>query len=660
MHSFLACGMRPPRVLPMVFRLLGALVLCLPARATTMADADNYFRDQEWESAIQAYRAVLPDVKGDMAADALTRLGRALEALDKPDHAVLKYQRVETLDGVSGRRIYDARMRLGHLLISKSRFADAERVFEETIPRIREIAGSTAGIGWAREAQAASLAAYCRALAHEEPAFWIAPYTTFVTDTGARVFWVSRDAQPNGEVSVENGPQQVRVTAERRELRHAPGFFIHEAHLDGLHPATRHAYQVRMGEVQRSGSFKTAPVPGEAAPVRFTVYGDTQNRPFFHRQLSESMASEQPDFVLHTGDMVGPGSEWWAWKIEFFDPAASWLQHSPVFPSVGNHDGHMFYDPLFRGGGELYHRVRYGNIDIFILASYRGGSAGSDSRDAQLAWLEEELKNSTADWKLAVTHYPMISAGTAHWVNWGQEDFHPLFETYGMDFVLTGHTHVYRRFLPIATLDGQVVFHITSGGGASVGGDIGHEGQGEPFAPNPLTPVAAYALHYLVFEGSGNRLIMEARLRDGSVLDRLELEKKDGRYDETILADALDFQTARNKVRAYTALQAGHGRRNDRQAPARFTALDATGQRFKVQLENRLPDHVGDVRFEPAETTEWTFEPVTVAGDMPVRFEATAPRPLQSPRDLPLEVKISVLSERDLVPETFRITVSRD
>ncbi len=651
---------RQHTVLRIIYRLILLTVFCLPIVATAIDQANTYFREKQWEPAVSAYRQVLPDLSGDAAADTLTRLGRALENLDRPGEAAREYRRVETIEGVSGLSIYDARMRLGHLLLSQSDAGEAEKVFGETIPRIRDIAGSTAGIGWAREERAASLAAHSRALIHEDSGFWIAPYTTFVTDTSAHVYWVSRGEQPAGDVMVGSDQQQILVEAERRELRHAPGFFIHSARVKDLRPATRYSYQVRIGEAERSGSFKTAPIPGEPAPVRFTVYGDTQNRPDFHIQVSDSMAPEKPDFVLHTGDMVGPGSEWWAWKIEFFDPAASWLRHSPVYPSVGNHDGHMFYDPLFRGDNELYHSFTYGNIEIFIVASYRGGSVGSSNRDAQLAWLEQALKNSTADWKIAVTHYPMISAGTAHWVNWGQDDFHPLFEQYGMDFVLTGHTHVYRRFLPIVTGDGQAVFHITSGGGASVGGDFGHAGRGEPFAPNPLTPVAVHALHYLVFDVEGNRLTMEARLRDGTILDRLELEKEDGRYDATILADALDFQTARNKVRAYTALQADPGRRHNRQAPARFTARDDTGQRFNLQIENRLPEQVGAVRFEPATDSAWTFDPVIFRGNEPIRFDVTAPEPLGSPRDLPLDVRISLVSERNLVAETFRITVSRD
>ncbi len=655
-----ASTIRLQRVLHGIRRFTWLTILCLPIVATAIDQANTYFREKQWEPAVSAYRQVLPDLSGDAAAGALTNLGRALENLDRPGEAAREYRRVEALEGVSGRSIYDARMRLGHLLLSQSDAAEAEKVFGETIPRIRDIVGSTAGIGWAREERAASLAAHSRALMHEDSGFWIAPYTTFVTDTSAHVYWVSRDEQPAGDVMIESDQHQILVEAERRELRHAPGFFIHNARVKDLQPATRYAYQVRIGDAERSGSFKTAPIPGEPAPVRFTVYGDTQNRPDFHIQVSESMAPEKPDFVLHTGDMVGPGSEWWAWKIEFFDPAASCLRHSPVYPSVGNHDGHMFYDPLFRGDNELYHSFTYGNIEIFIVVSYRGGSVGSSNRDAQLAWLEQALKNSTADWKIAVTHYPMISAGTAHWVNWGQDDFHPLFETYGMDFVLTGHTHVYRRFLPIATDDGRAVFHITSGGGASVGGDFGHDGQGEPFAPNPLTPVAAYALHYLYFEIEGDQLVMEARLRDGTILDRLELEKKDGRYDNAILADALDFQTARDKVRAYTSLQSGSGRRNDRQTPARFEAKDDDGQIFSVHFENRLPERVGRVRFEPVADSPWEFDVVSFGGDEPITFDIVAPQPLDSPLDLPLDVRLTLESTRNLVAETFRVTVTRD
>merc|ERR1711862_734411 len=52
----------------------------------------------------------------------------------------------------------------------------------------------------------------------------------------------------------------------------------------------------------------------------------------------------------------------------------------------------------------------------------------------QMAWLEDGLSKSTADWQFIVTHFP-ANYPTLHELN-------PLYEKYGVDLVMSGHSHL--------------------------------------------------------------------------------------------------------------------------------------------------------------------------------------------------------------------------
>src|SRR5262245_15758611 len=53
--------------------------------------------------------------------------------------------------------------------------------------------------------------------------------------------------------------------------------------------------------------FKTAPLG--RANFQFAVFGDTRTRHDLHRRVIGAMSKTNPDFVLHTGDLVQDGRE---------------------------------------------------------------------------------------------------------------------------------------------------------------------------------------------------------------------------------------------------------------------------------------------------------------------------------------------------------------
>ena len=74
------------------------------------------------------------------------------------------------------------------------------------------------------------------------------------------------------------------------------------------------------------------------------------------------------------------------------------------------------------------------------------------SHAAQHQWLESELAaartNPGIDWIVVWMHYPVMS--TAGGSDLGlRQTFAPLFDRYGVDLVLTGHSHDYERMYPV-------------------------------------------------------------------------------------------------------------------------------------------------------------------------------------------------------------------
>ncbi|HEY0076250.1 MAG TPA: tartrate-resistant acid phosphatase type 5 family protein [Abditibacteriaceae bacterium] len=85
--------------------------------------------------------------------------------------------------------------------------------------------------------------------------------------------------------------------------------------------------------------------------------------------------------------------------------------------------------------------------------------------DAQLKWLEAELKNSKATWQIVVAHHPLFTDG-AHAPDTElvklREILLPLFKKYGVDTFLAGHDHNLQHVINPA----HPTTFIISGGGA--------------------------------------------------------------------------------------------------------------------------------------------------------------------------------------------------
>jgi len=63
----------------------------------------------------------------------------------------------------------------------------------------------------------------------------------------------------------------------------------------------------------------------------------------------------------------------------------------------------------------------------------------------QTSYLEEQLRNCSAKWKIVTCHHSVFSPARKRNFQFGRDEWKPLFDKYGVDLVLNGHDHTYAR-----------------------------------------------------------------------------------------------------------------------------------------------------------------------------------------------------------------------
>ncbi|MEJ2013476.1 MAG: metallophosphoesterase [Anaerolineales bacterium] len=331
------------------------------------------------------------------------------------------------------------------------------------------------------------------------------PFLQSVTTNSVWVVWETTSPIAG---QVEFGPDADlgHVVEENERVLH------HEVQLTGLKPYTLYYYRVDSGKV---AVFRTAAAPGDSG-FRFAVYGDTRSGDRVHRAIIRQMVDMQPDFILHTGDLVENGKAVSEWN-RFFNIEEPLLRIAPFYPTLGNHEehdsneiDHKYLDVFHLPGDELWYTFEYGNARFISLKVDGYPLREPFPDDEQLAWLESTLVGNDAQWLIVFFHIGVFTSRSEDFLELGtRERLVPLFEKYGVDAVLMGHHHSYERILR-----NGITYIVTAGGGAELY---------ELNEPEPGSQVAVSAHHFMVIEIHDNRLVGRAIDQHGRVIDSFEL-----------------------------------------------------------------------------------------------------------------------------------------
>jgi len=313
----------------------------------------------------------------------------------------------------------------------------------------------------------------------------IEPYLQWATTDGMTIRWeTSRPATTTvhyGEAVRWEGEEENRIAHFPKSASVLAMSKLHEIRIQDLRADQAHYYRVEtvdsLGRKLESPilSFQTAPEAG--TPFAFAVISDTQGNPTINGKIANLAWAQRPSFVLHPGDLVDTGSNKQQWIDQFFASMKPLFERVAFFPVLGNHeqDAKYYYDYVSLPDPEYYYTFSYGNAQFFLIDSNREVGPGTD----QYAWLENELKQSKAEWKIVCYHHPAYTSDENDYGDtWSGPSTRgdvrtrtlvPLYDRYGVDIVWNGHIHSYERTWPLregrATEEDGTIYMVTGGGG---------------------------------------------------------------------------------------------------------------------------------------------------------------------------------------------------
>jgi 3',5'-cyclic AMP phosphodiesterase CpdA len=87
----------------------------------------------------------------------------------------------------------------------------------------------------------------------------------------------------------------------------------------------------------------------------------------------------------------------------------------------------------------------------------------------QMKWLQKELANTDATWKIPYFHHPLYSSGATHGSSLElRQLLEPVFVRDGVRVVFSGHDHVYERTKP----QKGIYYFVEGSGGELRAGDL--------------------------------------------------------------------------------------------------------------------------------------------------------------------------------------------
>ena len=207
-------------------------------------------------------------------------------------------------------------------------------------------------------------------------------------------------------------------------------------------------------------------------PVRVLAFGDFGTASPGQKQTAAAMAElhkKTPfDFGITLGDNFYPAgmasptdARWKTLWDELYDPLKI-----KVYASLGNHDWVLSDSPaaeiLYSANSQSwrlpapYYTFTAGPVQFFALDT-------NEISDAQLMWLDTELKSSTAKWKIVYGHHPIYSDGQHGDSLVLTHRLLPLLKN-RVDVYLVGHDHILNHIKSEAGVE----FFVSGGGGAGL------------------------------------------------------------------------------------------------------------------------------------------------------------------------------------------------
>jgi len=259
----------------------------------------------------------------------------------------------------------------------------------------------------------------------------------------------------------------------------------------------------------------TTTVAGLSLPTRrdslkFAVFGDfgdgTQREFDTVAQLVKAHTVFPFEIVPLTGDNLYGSERPQDFAKKFEQPFKPLLDAGVKFyGALGNHDAReQRYYKLFNMDGKLYYSYKAPKQSVRFFALETGYMDPE-----QVKWIEDQLKSSSDDWKVAYFHHPLYSSGKTHGSDLDlRRVLEPLFIKYNVSVVFQGHDHLYERILP----QNGIYYWVIGSGGRFREADLDKA--------SPITAKGYDADNaFLLAEIDGDMMTFNAVSRRGQVVD---------------------------------------------------------------------------------------------------------------------------------------------
>ena len=292
----------------------------------------------------------------------------------------------------------------------------------------------------------------------------------------------------------------------------------HIVTLTNLDANTRYYYSVGTPDATLAGGtdyfFQTHPT--NARPTRIWVIGDAgtgnANQQAVRNAYYTLAGGQHTDVWLMLGDNAYNSGTDGEFQSAVFNMYPTMLRQTAIWSAVGNHETAQSHNPNLAtipyfnihsfpvngeaggvpSGTERYYSFDYGNIHFVCLDAM---TSVRTPEGPMAQWLVSDLQANTNLWLIAFWHHPPYTKGSHDSDDPNGADFElvemrqnivPILESYGVDLVLSGHSHCYERSY---LLNGHYGYSTSITPGNILNAGAGNETDGfytkSPTGPSP-------------------------------------------------------------------------------------------------------------------------------------------------------------------------------
>ncbi len=313
------------------------------------------------------------------------------------------------------------------------------------------------------------------------------------------------------------------LTISRNEY----GIYLHDFTLPPLKPLSQIHYAIKSGKDWSNDRIFSTSGDTLADNFSFIAGSDCHGGDDDHDSdsrwnlMSELVLKEDCDFYLFTGDVVDDDNDWDLWK-SYYKNGQNLFENKIIFYGWGNHE----YGPLALynttlPANEKWYSFSQGNALFISLLT-------EEDLDIQYQWLRDQLRNTEKEWIIVYFHRPFFTRGShKDEMDEQRATWWKAFDDYGVDIVMSGHTHSYIRSKPlnlnVSDTSAVVEYGSKPGEGRMSFVLAGLGGKNSRASEDWFAAKAYSGLHYVKFNINGSKLHFDTYSHDGVLIDSLSL-----------------------------------------------------------------------------------------------------------------------------------------